>query len=266
MRTLLLLAATRLAVALVATCLGPAQGRAQAQLDPRALDELGPAAPQERSAPPVTAAKKPVPPPHEAAARREPADPHAHPNGPHQILPPLPGKAYGGTTVAPALPAVPAAPPPGPVLPPPIVVPTRPPPPPIPPTVVADAPGAAIPTADGLRLTFGSGSADLNPTTEAALRKLAKSAAADGATFSVIAYAAGTPDDPSTARRLSLSRALAVRSVLITSGVPSPRIYVRALGATVPPPPSAPPDRVDIAVTPGAPPSGQSAPPEKAAP
>ena len=37
--------------------------------------------------------------------------------------------------------------------------------------------------------------------------------------FNVVAYAAGTPEDPSTARRLSLSRALAVRSALIADGV-----------------------------------------------
>ena len=53
----------------------------------------------------------------------------------------------------------------------------------------------------------------------------------DSTSFNVVAYAAGTPDDPSTARRLSLSRALAVRSALMADGVGSARIYVRALGA-----------------------------------
>jgi hypothetical protein len=65
-----------------------------------------------------------------------------------------------------------------------------------------------------------------------------------------VAYAAGTPEDPSTARRLSLARALAVRSALIADGVSSTRIYVRALGAQ----PGgalagdAPADRVDLSV------------------
>jgi hypothetical protein len=40
------------------------------------------------------------------------------------------------------------------------------------------------------------------------------------------------PEDPSTARRLSLGRALAARAVLINEGIPSTRIYPRALGAT----------------------------------
>ena len=43
--------------------------------------------------------------------------------------------------------------------------------------------------------------------------------------FNVMAYAAGTPEDPSTPRRLSLSRALAVRRVLMADGVASARIY-----------------------------------------
>jgi hypothetical protein len=63
--------------------------------------------------------------------------------------------------------------------------------------------------------------------------------------FNVVAYAAGTPDDPSTARRLSLSRALAVRSALMADGVSSTHIYVRALGA---PEGDKTPDRVDISV------------------
>ena len=56
------------------------------------------------------------------------------------------------------------------------------------------------------------------------------------------AWSAGTPDDPSTPRRLSLARALAVRAVLISEGVASPRIYVRALGADG----GDPPDRAEI--------------------
>jgi outer membrane protein OmpA-like peptidoglycan-associated protein len=206
-----------------------------------------------------------------AAAQRAPADPHAHPHGPHQTLPPYP-PGRSAVTVNPVPPPVPAAPPPAPVLPAPIVVPTRRAEPPPPPTVSEAAAGAVTQTPDGLRVTFGNGSSDLNPETESALEALAKSVhpPAEG-TFTVAAYAAGTPDDPSTARRLSLARALAVRSVLIHSGVPSPRIYVRALGASVPPPDGVSPDRVDVTITvapaPAPPPSpGQSAPPQKAAP
>ena len=57
------------------------------------------------------------------------------------------------------------------------------------------------------------------------------------------AYAEGDGANASKARRLSLSRALQVRSYLIDQGVRSTRIDVRALGANVP---SGPADRVDI--------------------
>ena len=68
----------------------------------------------------------------------------------------------------------------------------------------------------------------------------------DATTFNVLAYAPGKPDDPSTARRVSLSRAMAVRSALIADGVPSARIFVRAMGAQAG---DGPPDRVDLSVT-----------------
>jgi len=61
----------------------------------------------------------------------------------------------------------------------------------------------------------------------------------------MLAYASGDEDDSSKARRLSLSRALAVRSFLIDQGVRSARIEVRALGNKTP---DGPPDRVDIFV------------------
>ncbi len=108
-----------------------------------------------------------------------------------------------------------------------------------------DAPGEATLEKDGLRLTFGAGAAALNPATDAAIRKLAHASGVVATTdFTVTAFAKGAPDDPSVARRLSLSRALAVRSVLINEGVTSLRVYVKALGA--PPPEDVPPDRVDV--------------------
>ncbi|MBI3710157.1 MAG: OmpA family protein [Proteobacteria bacterium] len=61
----------------------------------------------------------------------------------------------------------------------------------------------------------------------------------------LVAYASGGDDAGSQARRLSLSRALAVRSYLIDQGVRSTRMDVRALGNRVP---SGPPDRVDVIV------------------
>jgi outer membrane protein OmpA-like peptidoglycan-associated protein len=69
----------------------------------------------------------------------------------------------------------------------------------------------------------------------------------DDATLEVqlLAYAAGSEENASKARRLSLSRALAVRTFLIDQGVRSTRIEVRALGNKVP---DGSADRVDIVV------------------
>jgi hypothetical protein len=95
-------------------------------------------------------------------------------------------------------------------------------------------------------VTFGTGQAELSPASAAAIKGVVQSApVGDGVSFNVVAYAAGTPDDPSTARRLSLSRALAVRSALMADGVSSSRIYLRALGAAGG---DEAPDRVDLAV------------------
>ena len=58
----------------------------------------------------------------------------------------------------------------------------------------------------------------------------------------LVAYATSTDDNPSRARRLSLSRALAVRSNLVERGVKSSRMDVLALGSKFE---EAPGDRVD---------------------
>ncbi len=108
-------------------------------------------------------------------------------------------------------------------------------------------------------MTFGSGQADLSPDSVAAIQALVRAApAADTTSFNVVAYAAGSADDASTARRLSLSRALAVRSALIADGVASTRIYVRALGSV---PGEEPGDRVDLTVLGGNAPA-QATPPK----
>jgi hypothetical protein len=93
---------------------------------------------------------------------------------------------------------------------------------------------ADLPQKDGtgIRLDFATGEADLTQATADAVKALA----------------AGVPEDPSTARRLSLSRALAVRSALIAYGVPSERIYVHALGAQGMQGGDGPADRVDVMV------------------
>lgn len=223
---------------------------AQVTVDPRALDALKPesAAP---ATPPKSAPAKPRQPARAAPAKPAPAKP--------QVAAPVPPPP------APPPPVVPAAPPPPPVIPPPVAVPTRPVPPPTPAVVTADAPGEASAIVGGIRITFGTNRTDLNPATSEALRGLASYASGSpNSVFNVTAYAAGTPEDPSSPRRLSLGRALTVRSMLISQGFASPRIYVKALGATTPAFAEGPPDRVDITVTgmsqPAAGQSGQTPP------
>ena len=223
----------RLLIAAFLLC-APTASRAQVSVNDNALDALGkPAAPHHPAprqpalhhpaAPTATLPSAPKPP-------ARPAIPATHPAPPP----------------APPLPAIPAAPPRAAAIPPPgAAVPTRPVPPPPTIPVAAGAPGAAVKIADGMRVTFGPDHADLNPATVEALRTLAHVASASPTTsINVAAYAAGTPEDPSTPRRLSLSRALAVRSVMINEGIPSTRIYVRALGTNDPA--GGPADRVDV--------------------
>jgi outer membrane protein OmpA-like peptidoglycan-associated protein len=120
-------------------------------------------------------------------------------------------------------------------------------PPPPPPPVSDKALTTAAPTAAGLRLIFAPEQSDLSPESVTSIKQLAAAApTGDETTFSVQAYAPGTANDPSTARRVSLSRAMAVRSALVIDGVPSARIFVRALGEQYG---NGPADRVDITVS-----------------
>ncbi len=193
------------------------------------------------------------------AARHTPArrpEAPAHPLAAHPAAPAAPTASNPAPPTAAAAPKVPAAPPnPAAIPPPAVAVPTAA-PPPIPPVpVVPDAPGAAEAVQGGLRITFGKDRSDLSPATVAAIQGIAEQAKGKPGALDVTAYAAGVPDDPSTPRRLSLARALAVRSVLLHEGIESPRIYVRALGAG--PAPS------DKAAAPGAPANAPAGPPDR---
>ena len=107
----------------------------------------------------------------------------------------------------------------------------------------AGAPKGATP--QGIDVLFASGTADLNNDAKAALDKLAENLKSDEKSrLQLLAYA--TEDSPSKSRRLSLSRALAVRSHLIAKGIRSTRIDVRALGDQVP---GGEPNRVDLQIT-----------------
>lgn len=92
---------------------------------------------------------------------------------------------------------------------------------------------ADIPTLPGqsMQITFSAGEAVLPDGAHVPLAAIAATLADDDTLrLQLKAYAGGGADSASHARRLSLSRALAVRSQLIEQGVRSTRIDVRALG------------------------------------
>jgi outer membrane protein OmpA-like peptidoglycan-associated protein len=93
-----------------------------------------------------------------------------------------------------------------------------------------------------LRVGFAAGEEVLTPAAQSQLAQLAKRLAGNDERINVKAYAAEGKDG-TAARRLSLSRALAVRRFLGDQNVAVARINVTALGA---PGDSGPADRVDI--------------------
>jgi outer membrane protein OmpA-like peptidoglycan-associated protein len=175
----------------------------------------------------------------EAPAARTAAPPGANATAPASAASsapaaPQPAMPENVPDTASIVPIAPAPPPPG----------AQPPPPP----PVSDKSTTAVAaTTAGLRLTFAPGASDLSPESDTSIKQLTAAAPpSDATTFNVLAYAPGKADDPSTARRVSLSRAMAVRSALVADGVPSARIFVRALGEQYG---DGPPDRVDLSVT-----------------
>ncbi|MCH9052042.1 MAG: OmpA family protein [Proteobacteria bacterium] len=172
---------------------------------------------------PVVAALPKSPPPRPAPVKPKPPAPAAAPPPPAKTMPAAPGardpvkSAPIGQTPAPAkqtaaLPRVPKG----------------------------------VVTQSTLRLAFSGGSSRLSSAVETDLKALAETLKANAELrLQLKAYAAGTKDTVSRARRLSLSRALSVRSYLIKQGVRSTRIDVRALGNKTG---GGPADRVDIFV------------------
>jgi len=237
--------------ALLGTTATPAL--AQVTVDLHALDAL----PGVKPAPAAPHRAAPKPASRSATAKsRQPAQSQPAEAAPTPVTPPV-------ATAQPAAPQPPTPAPPAAPAPPPATLPTAAPPtialapvappqptdsaaPPPPPPISDNSTTAATSNGAGLRVTFGAGQADLSPSSAAAIKQLVATAPpGPNTSFNVAGYAAGTPEDPSTARRLSLSRALAVRSALMADGVNSTRIYVRALGAASKEEPA---DRVDLAV------------------
>ena len=97
-----------------------------------------------------------------------------------------------------------------------------------------------------LRILFGESSSKLPEAATSALEELAQKLNNDRKLRILLyGFAGGTPDTPSKARRLSLFRALAVRTQLMSYGVRSTRMQLRALGSRIE---EGPPDRVDIVI------------------
>jgi len=175
----------------------------------------------------------------------------------------------GATAAAPAL-SVPAVPPPPEPLDSPsgemaAIVPPAPPPPPLEPAAIAPAPPpsdspnqaaeqpapeqlatrpAVAPGSAPLRLQFEEGSAQLSDQVRQQLTALKDQLLAENTPrVQLLAYAKGSEQQANAARRLSLSRARAVRAFLAARGVPTASIDVRALGTKFG---DGPPDRVDV--------------------
>jgi outer membrane protein OmpA-like peptidoglycan-associated protein len=206
------------------------------------------AEPQPESAPvaklPVTPAAAPIDKPTTAAAPPQPLTPSAAPQATATATPPAPTPAPAPEPSTPAPTAKTTAPLPT------VTVPSM-------PTAIPEQQEAHLPAATStntaapvsgieppLAILFEKDGARLPDSVHASLSQLADRLSADATLqIQILAYAEGDEDNASKARRLSLSRALAVRSVLIDQGVRSTRIEVRALGNKVP---EGPPDRVDI--------------------
>lgn len=112
------------------------------------------------------------------------------------------------------------------------------------------APGPIRPDAIA-SLAFAPDSAALSGDAEGVLKDLARRFPAkdEAVRLQLLAYAGGEDISASKARRLSLARALAVRSFLMANGIDGARMDVRALGDRIAGSPGGSPvDRVDIAM------------------
>ncbi len=101
-------------------------------------------------------------------------------------------------------------------------------------------------TGELLQVEFQASETNLTNSSRAELKGLAdRLRSQQNLRLQLLAYAEGEGVSPSKARRMSLSRALSVRSYLIENGIKTSRIDVRALGNKAA---SAPLDRVDVKV------------------
>ncbi|MBL6454399.1 hypothetical protein JMJ55_03620 [Belnapia sp. T6] len=84
-----------------------------------------------------------------------------------------------------------------------------------------------------LRLRFPNGAEAVPPATSPALAELGRRLAAlPAGRVTLVAQASGPVADISSARRLSLARAIAVKEALAAGGLPPTRIDIRPMGRT----------------------------------
>ncbi len=206
-----------------------------------------PAAPPERVAPPPAARTAEAPPPapsKPAAAAKQPPPAAPESTETTSTAPPAPAaSAAAPTIVAGGLLAGAGDPSASSRA---INVPSRNPPPPAATrdrqqTADLAAPPAATNTS-GFRISFSGSNGDLSPAAQAQLTALAQMLASNTDRIILNGYASG--DAASGARRVALTRVLAVRAYLVDKGVPQTRIDVRAVGT---PTDGSSPERVDIA-------------------
>jgi outer membrane protein OmpA-like peptidoglycan-associated protein len=220
--------------------------------------ELAKAKPKENS---EAAAAQPAPPVAPVTAKAEAAPRESVAATPlPEPMPAAPAAATPAEAPAPAKPAAPAAPrvptvappSPAPVAPPPSpetatamnTPPKLPPAEPVKPTPAA-APAAVAAGGEPMRVLFTADKADLPDKAKSELNAVAQRLTKDAhLRLQLVAYASGTADQANQARRVSLQRALAVRSYLMEHGVANTRMDVRALGNRNDG--EEPPDRVDL--------------------
>lgn len=80
------------------------------------------------------------------------------------------------------------------------------------------------------QITFGKGEKTVEQGLEQRIMQVAEEAKAGEKNIQVIAYASGGAEEASTARRISLARALDIRALLIQNGISEDRISLQALG------------------------------------
>lgn len=227
----------------------PRASRMETDMRPPATKAPPPPMPSKPSPAPAPAAEAPAP--LTAAAPPPPAAPTAPDKKMADAAPPPAPKVDAGKDSANKAP-----PPPPPATAPGAAVPPPPPPPatatavPTPPAPKAESTASLATGEDGrlIRVEFDESQSKLPDSAKPNLLKLADQVKDQrDVRLQLLAYAGGDDLKSNRARRLSLSRALSVRSFLIESGIRSTRIDVRALGDKTS---DEPKNRVDITLAP----------------